>query len=251
MTALARKLGLFEAIGLSLSILAPTMAMAFNVSLAAQTAGRATPLAFAIGTAVLVIVGLSFVTFSRRIAHAGSAYAYISLAFGRRWGFVAGWALLLSYLSYAAGVSALAGNFINAAAQNCGVHLSALWIVVSVGAIVLAGYCAFQDMKLAARLMLWLEGLSVLAIVLLSVIILAKVAGTTGFSVQPFTPSADFNGWSGIGYGLVFAILSFAGLKGRQPSARRPRTPTAVYPSRSWERSSSRASFTSSSPTHR
>ena len=44
MTALARKLGLFEAIGLSLSILAPTMAMAFNVSLAAQTAGRATRL---------------------------------------------------------------------------------------------------------------------------------------------------------------------------------------------------------------
>ena len=125
-----------------------------------------------------------------------------------------GWALLLSYLSYAAGVSALAGNFINAAAQNCGVHLSALWIVVSVGAIVLAGYCAFQDMKLAARLMLWLEGLSVLAIVLLSVIILAKVAGTPGLSVQPFTPSADFNGWSGIGYGLVFAILSFAGFEG-------------------------------------
>ena len=65
MTALARKLGLFEAVGLSLPILAPTMAMAFNVSLAAQTAGRATPLAFAIGTAVLVIVGLSFVGDSR------------------------------------------------------------------------------------------------------------------------------------------------------------------------------------------
>src|SRR5512144_875810 len=214
MTALARKLGLFEAVGLSLSILAPTMAMAFNVSLAAQTAGRATPLAFAIGTAVLVIVGLSFVAFSRRIAHAGSAYAYISLAFGRRWGFVAGWALLLSYLSYAAGVSALVGNIINAAAQNCGVHLSALWIVVSVGATVLAGYCAFRDMKLAARLMLLLEGLSVFAIVLLSVIILSKVAGTTGLALQSFVPSADFHGWSGIGYGLVFAVLSFAGFEG-------------------------------------
>jgi amino acid transporter len=105
------------------------------------------------------------------------------------------------------------GNFTDAAMRNCGVRLSALWIVVGVGTILLAAYCAFRDMKLAARLMLSLEGLSVLAIILLSMIILAKVVGTTGLSVEPFVPS-NINGWSGVGYGLVFAVLSFAGFEG-------------------------------------
>jgi hypothetical protein len=41
MTVIARKHGLLPAIGLSVSIIAPTAAMALNVSLTAQTAGRA------------------------------------------------------------------------------------------------------------------------------------------------------------------------------------------------------------------
>ena len=89
--ALKRKLGLAEAMALSLSIVGPSMAMAFNVPLAVRAAGQAAPLAFAIGTLALGVVALAFVRFSRRVAHAGSAYAYIGQTFGWRWGFVAGW----------------------------------------------------------------------------------------------------------------------------------------------------------------
>jgi amino acid transporter len=214
MTVLARKLGLLQAIGLSISIIAPTAAMALNVSLTAQTAGRATPLAFAIGTVAMMIVGLSFIAFSRRIAHAGSAYAYVRHTFGRRCGFIAGWTLLLTYLAYAAGVSALVGSFLQAAMQNCGLNLASLWVVISVGAVLLATYCAYRDMRIAARLMLALEGLSILAILVLSCVILGKHALARGLPVTPFMPEGRFDGWSGIGYGLVFTILSFAGFEG-------------------------------------
>jgi amino acid transporter len=214
MTILARRLGLFQATGFSISIIAPTAAMALNVSLTAQAAGRAAPLAFAIGTVVMAIVGLSFVAFSRRIAHAGSAYAYVSHTFGRRWGFIAGWTLLLTYLAYAGGVSALVGSFLQAAVQNCSLHLEPLWLVFGVGAIVLATYCAYRDMRIAARLMLALEGLSVLAILVLSGVIVAKIAPAIGLPAAPFIPSAEFGGWSGVGYGLVFTVLSFAGFEG-------------------------------------
>ena len=44
--ALERKLGLAETVGLSLSVVGPTVAMAFNASLVARAAGRAAPLAF-------------------------------------------------------------------------------------------------------------------------------------------------------------------------------------------------------------
>jgi len=75
--ALERKLGLAETVGLSLSVVGPTVAMAFNASLVARAAGRAAPLAFVIGTVALGVVALSFVSFSKRVAHAGSAYVYI------------------------------------------------------------------------------------------------------------------------------------------------------------------------------
>jgi amino acid transporter len=214
MTALARKLRLPQAVGLSISMIAPTAAMAHNVSLVAQTVGRAAPLAFAIGTAVMAIVGLSFVAFSRRIADAGSAYAYVALVFGRRCRFIAGWTLLLTYLSFADGSSALVGSFLGAALQNLGLDLASLSIVFGVGAILAATYCAYRDMRIAARLMLALEGLSVLAILALSLTIVAKISATTGLPVAPFNPSAEFGGWAGVGHALVFTALSFAGFEG-------------------------------------
>ena len=107
---LHRKLGLLEAVGLSIAIIAPTMGMAFNITLAAQVAGPAAPLSFVIGTAFMLIVALSFAAWSRRLFHAGSAYGFITEAFGSRWGFMAGWALLLSYICYGGGACALVGS---------------------------------------------------------------------------------------------------------------------------------------------
>jgi amino acid transporter len=176
MIPLAQKLGPFQATGFSISIIAPTEAMAINVSLTAQTAGRAAPLAFATGTAVMAIVGLYFVVFSQRFAHAGSVYAYVGHIFGRRCGFISGWTLLLTYLAYAGGLSALMGRLLQAAMQNIGLHLASPWLVSGAGAILLASYAAYRDMRTAARLILALEGVSVLAILVLSGLIVTKGA---------------------------------------------------------------------------
>ncbi len=213
MTHLLRNLGLTEAIGLSLSIIAPTMAMAFNVTLAVRAAGRAAPLAFALGTVALAIVGLSFVAFARRIAHAGSAYAYIAGEFGLRAGFVAGWALMLTYLAYGTATAALAGNFVGAALADYKIGFPGGWVPVSVLAILLAVVLAYRNMRMAARLMLALEVVSILAIIVLGVIVLVEVGKTSGLSEAPFVPGPG-SGWSGVGFAMVFAVLSFAGFEG-------------------------------------
>ncbi len=213
MRHLRRNLGLIEAIGLSLSIIAPSMAMAFNVTLAVAAAGRAAPLAFAVGTVALAIVGLSFVAFARRVAHAGSAYAYIAREFGLRAGFVAGWTLMLTYLSYGAGTAMLAGNFVDAAVADLKPKAPHIWVAVSILSVVLAMALAFRNMRLATHVMLVLEAVSVLAIIVLGVIVLKAVGGTGGLSAAPFTPDPS-SGWSGVGYGMVFAVLSFAGFEG-------------------------------------
>jgi amino acid transporter len=229
MTDLRRNLGLMEAIGLSLSIVAPTMAMAFNVTLAVGAAGRAAPLAFGVGTVALAIVGLSFVVFARRVAHAGSAYAYITNVFGPRAGFVAGWALLLTYLAYGTGTSVLVGNFVDAALANYKIAVPHLWTAISIAAVVLAMVLAYRDMRLAARLMLGLEGVSIVAIIVLGAIVLSVVGATNGLSVKPFEPDPEF-GWSGVGYAMVFAVLSFAGFEGAATLGEETGNPNRAIP---------------------
>ena len=211
--ALRRNLGLMEVVGLSLSMIAPTTAMAFNVTLAVGVAGVAAPLAFAISTVALVIVGLSFVGFARRVASAGSAYAYITAEFGRGAGFIAGWALLLTYLSFGTGIAVLIGSFLDAALGNYDHGLPKFWVLHGTLAILLGCFLAYRDMKLATRLMLVLETLSVLAIIVLGLIIVVAVGRKTGLPIGPFLPDSHF-GWSGVGYALVFAVLSFAGFEG-------------------------------------
>src|ERR1700688_3415713 len=108
---LPRRLSLPEAIGLSISVICPTVTAAFNITLVVQATGPAAPLTFAIGTVAMALVALSFMAFTRRVAHAGSAYAYISHTFGNRMGFVAGWSLLLTYLAFTTGLAGLVGSF--------------------------------------------------------------------------------------------------------------------------------------------
>jgi amino acid transporter len=120
---LASRLNLPEAVGLSLSVISPTVTAAFNITLVVQATGPAAPLTFAIGAIAMTLVALSFMTFTHRVAHAGSAYAYVAHTFGRRWGFVAGWTLLLTYLGFATGFAALVGSFSSAALKGVAVDL--------------------------------------------------------------------------------------------------------------------------------
>jgi amino acid transporter len=211
---LIERLSLPEAIGLSLSVIAPTLTAAFNITLVVQAAGAAAPLTFAIGTIAVGLVALSFIAFSRRVSHAGSAYAYVTHTFGRRLGFVAGWALLLTYFGFATGCAALVGSFTAAVLQRLGLDIGGAWVLVGALAVLLAWWLAFRDMRLAGRLMLALEGVAVAGTLVLCARILTHTHPTMAQSLASFRPSADFGGWSGIGFGLVFTVLSFAGFEG-------------------------------------
>jgi amino acid transporter len=130
---LISRLSLPEAVGMSLSIICPTVTAAFNITLVAQACGPAAPLAFAIGTVAMALVALSFIAFTRRVAHAGSAYAYISQTFGSRMGFVAGCALLLTYLGFSTALGALVGSFSSAALKRFGIDIGPWWLAIGGG----------------------------------------------------------------------------------------------------------------------
>ena len=133
MAVLIKRLTLLEALGLSLAVVAPTVTAAFNITLVVGAAGPAAPLAFVIAAVATVLIALSFMAFTHRVAHAGSAYAYITHTFGSRAGFVAGWALLLTYLGFGTGFAALVGSFTSAALKDVGIGTASVsWLVIGV-----------------------------------------------------------------------------------------------------------------------
>jgi amino acid transporter len=214
MEKLVKRLSLPEAVGLSVSVICPTVTAAFNITLVVQAAGAAAPLAFAIGTVAMVLVALSFMAFTHRVAHAGSAYAYISHTFGSRMGFIAGWCLLLTYVGFATGQAALVGSFTGAALKGVSIDIGPWWVGIGGGAMLVAWWLAFRDMRLAGRLMLAMEAAAIGGIVVLCICILMKVQPGLRESAATLHPSADFGGWSGLGFAMVFCILSFGGFEG-------------------------------------
>jgi amino acid transporter len=230
MTTLASRLRLPEAVGLSLAVISPTVTAAFNITLVVQAVGEAAPLVFAIGMVAMALVALSFMAFTHRVAHAGSAYAYISHTFGRRAGFIAGWTLLLTYLGFSTGFAALVGSFTGAALKGFGIDVGNGWIAIGVAGMVLAWWLAYRDMRLAGRLMLLLEGVAIIAIVGLCFSILHQVHPDLGSIGASFRPTSQYNGWVGVGFGMVFSILSYLGLRGRRDARRGDHQPTAQYP---------------------
>jgi len=231
MAVLVKRLTLLEAVGLSLAVVAPTVTAAFNITLVVGAAGPAAPLAFAIASVATVLIALSFMAFAHRVAHAGSVYAYITHTFGSRAGFVAGWALLLTYLGFGTGFAALVGSFTMAAFRDLGITSgSGWWPLIGLLALLLAWWLAYQDMRLAGRLMLALEALAMIAIIFLCIAILRQVHPTAGQLAASFRPSAAFNGWVGLGFGMVYSMLSFAGFEGAATLAEETINPRRAIP---------------------
>src|ERR1700760_2159456 len=94
---LRRELRFWEAIAISVGIMAPTAAMALNGVAPAGLVGRAVPLAFLFAAIAIGLISYSFVRLTRFFNHAGSTYALAGATLGARAGFFAGWALLATY----------------------------------------------------------------------------------------------------------------------------------------------------------
>src|SRR3954470_20761826 len=120
-SALRRELSVWEAIGLSLALMAPSMAANINPQGTAGSVGGAAPLAFALATLGVLLVAYTFVRLSQRFHHAGSVYGFVGATLGPRAGVVAGWSLLGTYIFYGVVTSTAAGIFGAAALDTLGI----------------------------------------------------------------------------------------------------------------------------------
>jgi amino acid transporter len=118
---LRRELSVWEAIGVSVALMAPSVAITITPQATAGTVGRAVPLAFALATVGVVLIAYTFVRLCQRFHHAGSVYGFVGATPGPRVGVVAGWALLGTYALFGVGIVSAAGMFCATALDGVGI----------------------------------------------------------------------------------------------------------------------------------
>ena len=218
---LRRELRLWEAVGISLALMAPSMAANINPQGTADTGvGRAVPLAFALATIGVLLIAWTFVRLTQRFNHAGSVYGFVGATLGPRAGVISGWALMGTYTFYGVVTATAAGIFGADFLDALGIWTNQPgWAPFMVGAIALAGVWALaaSNIREGTRVLLVIEGTTVALILIVSVVILIRLAtgtapngNTLDFSVFSVP---DGTGTSALFLGVVFGFLSFAGFE--------------------------------------
>jgi amino acid transporter len=212
-----RRLPLWATLAVSLATVGPTLAMAGNAQGLIGTVGKGIPLVFVLGLIGVGLVAYGFVSLTRHMNHAGSAYALVGATVGPRAGFFAGFAMLGAYLGFAIGTVALFGAFTNAfllELQNGAADAFQLpWIIPALVAVAGSALLAGRDTRLIARTLLIIEGVGIVAMLVLVLVILGKGgAPSTGLDLSVFTFSGDV-GPSAVFGGIVAAFLSWAGFE--------------------------------------
>ncbi len=222
----ANELTIWEALAVSVAIMAPTAAMALNGSLAASICGTAVPLAFLFALITIALVSYAFIQFNKHFSSSGSVMAFTTASLGPKIGFLSGWALLLTYLAFCGCNAAEVGAFLQNLLSMFSVNVS--WILIAVITTVVVILLSYLDVRVSTRTMLILEVISVCFVLTLTIIILSRGGAAHHLTLKPFT----FNGvpFSAVGLASVFAFLSFAGFEGASSMGEETKNPTRVIP---------------------
>jgi amino acid transporter len=214
-----------ETLAQSVSTMAPTTTPAATIPLVCALAGNGTWLAYALATAAVLLVALCIGRYARHSASPGSLYAYASMTLPPWLSATVAWSLLLAYV--ATGSSVIGGfyHYANLLLRDATGHVySAVLLATLVTGVSI--WIAYRDVKISARLMLWIEATSVSVIVIVVALLLVRhgwhrdgeqvhLHGMTG---------------SGLRLGLVLALFSFVGFESATTLGSEARNPLKTIP---------------------
>ncbi len=214
-------------IALAAAAMAPVLAVVLNAPAAGPVAGAALPLSFLLAFIACLLVGNSIVQFARRLPSAGSFYTFNSYGLGKTAGFFTGWLFWIGYAILAPGLFTAFGAFAHdyvTATFNADVP----WWIFSLAGFAIVVGLSIRSIKASVQVDLALLIAEVLAFLLLAVIAIARAGSSNTLTV--FTPSASPTGFSGVGLGVVFGILSFIGFDAAATLGEETRNPRRNVP---------------------
>jgi len=212
-----QRLGVVDVLAISVAGMAPTLSMSLGPQQPEMHVGRAVPLAFALGTIVVLMVGWCFARLARSHPNAGSAYGYAASALGPSWGLISGWTLLGTYLAFALSGVTGCGLF----GANLAERLHASWqpsdFTITMTAIVATGILSLFPARNSVLILIVVEGTAILVMIVMSAVVLWDV--THGGGPAKHVPLKDLfipspgTGFSQIALAMSFVVLSFGGFE--------------------------------------
>lgn len=218
-------LGPLELLAQNIAVISPTMTAALIVPVMYSNTGNWSWLSYALGTVMLVFVALNLNQFASRFAGSGSMYQYIVKGLGNTVGGLGGWSLIWAYLGIsvagATGFAVFAGTLLGMVGINNVPPVILFAICVGI-----SGFCAWKNVALSARVILILEGISMVLITLLCFVALS----IKGFVVDPTQVDTSKIPYSSLGLGVVVAIFSLVGFESATAFGDEARNPLKTIP---------------------
>lgn len=214
-----------ETLAQSVSTMAPTTTPAATIPLVCALAGNGTWLAYVLATVAIFLVALCIARFARHSASPGSLYTYASMTLPPWLSATVAWSLLLAYV--ATGSSVIGGfyHYANLLLRDATGHvLSAVLLSLLVTAVSI--WIAWRDVKISARLMLWIEAASVSVIVVLVALLLLR----HGWHLDADELHLHGMSGSGLRLGLVLALFSYVGFESATTLGAEARNPLKSIP---------------------
>ncbi len=219
-SGMRRTLNVWQAVGLSVALMAPSMAANINPQASVSSVGRAVPLAFLLSAVGVLLVAWVFVRLCQYFNHAGSVYAFVGATLGPRAGTVAGWGLLGTYVFYGVTTSSVVGIFGTAFLEETGIWAdppTRFPYVLTAIALVLAFALTAAPVRRGTNVLLTVEGATVALILVVCAVVLGKVLAHSAPGGQRFTLNmfsvAPGTQTSALFLAIVFGFLSFAGFE--------------------------------------
>jgi amino acid transporter len=214
-----------ETLAQSVALIAPTGTPLMAVPLVYALAGQGCAIAYLISTITIVLVALNVNQFARISSSPGSLYTYIAEHTHPILGMLSGWALLIAYVGTAAAVSAGCANYIDVLLRDLfGVPVFPFgWALL---AVAVSCWMAYRDVQVSARLMLYLEGVSILLILIVAFGIIWQYGwrlDMAQLTLQGVTASK-------LRMGLVMAMFSSVGFESATSLGSEARDPLKTIP---------------------
>jgi amino acid transporter len=214
-----------ETLAQSVSTMAPTTTPAATIPLVCALAGNGTWLAYVLATGAILLVALCISRFAKYSASPGSLYNYAAVTLPPALQAAVAWSLLLAYV--ATGSSVIGGfyHYANLLLRDATGHaFSATLLATFVTGISI--WIAHRDVKISARLMLWIEATSVTVIAAVVWLLLLRQGRRWDLE------QLHLHGMTGSGLrlGLVLALFSFVGFESATTLGAEARDPLKTIP---------------------
>ena len=214
-----------ETLAQSVSTMAPSTTPVATIPLVCALSGNGTWLAYLLATIAIFLVAWCVSRFAKYSASPGSLYTYASKTLPPPLSAVAAWSLLLAYV--ATGSSVIGGfyHYANILLQESAGHAaSTAFLALFVTAISMA--IAWRDVKISARIMLWIEVVSLAAIFVVVALVLFRHGAHLDLEQLRLRGMTG----SGLRLGLVLALFSYVGFESATTLGTEARDPLRNIP---------------------